>query len=61
MEKYFFEINFSYLCTPIDVVYFLINFKGDERECKLSTPSVASHSVLYTTDWYNSHFYQGTQ
>ena len=42
MKKYFYKTNFSYLCTPIDVVYFLLNFKGDEGECKLGIPSVAS-------------------
>ena len=30
MKKYFLKINFLYLCTPIHVVYFSLNFKGDE-------------------------------
>ena len=44
MNKYFYEINFSYLCTPIDVVYFLLNFKGDEGGVEI---------------WYSLRFVRG--
>ena len=30
MKKSFYKIKFSFLCTPIDIVYFLLNFNGDE-------------------------------
>ena len=29
MKNYFYKIKFSFLCTPIDIVYLFFNFIGD--------------------------------
>ena len=32
MIKCFYKTKFSFLCVPIDIVYFLLNFNGDEGD-----------------------------